>query len=779
MAEGAPARFTVELGGGISTAPVVVAYSAAGTAAQGLDFRAAAGRLTIAAGNARGTITVATLLDGEREPDETLEVRLDAARTAGAATVDPTPAVATIVDVDSRSITIADAEGAEGDGEIEFEVRLLAPSSIAVAVSYRTEDGTAQAGQDYQAAAGTVTFAPGAGSATIAVRVVDDTLDEPDAETFSVRLSDPVAGMLVAGTAAVGSIRDDDDPPDIAIDDARARESVGEIAFPVHLETRSGLPVAVSYRTSDGTAKAGEDYGKAVGSLTIAAGQTRATIRVEVIHDTREEPDETFRVLLSAAQGEAAATGTIIDDDEALERVWLARFGRTVVTHVADVVSDRVTAGAVPYSQVTLGGHRLRPARAAAPAPYSASVLPFRTLDGYELLEDSSFHLLAMPGEEVSSGEGGRWAGWGRAAVTRLTGEEAKAGLSLRGTVVTAAAGVDYDWGPVLAGLALAYSGAGADFQGAVEQLRPRSGTAGSWLVSAHPYARLRVLEGLELWGLLGYGLGGMTLAEDDSVDTGISMMMAGLGLRGTLLPPVASDGFGVVVASDGLAMRAHADTANGTPELDADAIRGRLLVEGSYEAQLGDGSVLTPVVEAGIRYDVGHAEEGIGAELGGGIRYHKPEWGLTATAKGGFVLVHQERRFQEWSLRGAVRLSSDPGGRGPALAINSSAGTHANDVQRPWGADATSILALPDTAAPSGQLDAELGYGVGVDVFGSDALLTPYAGVSAATGAQTYRMGVRAKLGPSLSVSLEGERRESPGAVPAHGVTLRGSLRW
>ena len=779
VAEGAQARFTVELSGGVSTAPVVVAYSASGTAAEGPDFSAPAGSLTIGAGNTRGTITVATRLDGEREPEETLEVRLDAARTAGAATVDPTPAEATIVDVDSRSITIADADGAEGDGEIEFEVRLLTPSSIAVAVSYRTEDGTAQAGQDYQATAGTVTFAAGATSATITVRVVNDTLDEPDAETFGVRLSDPVAGKLVPGTAAVGSIRDDDDPPDIAIDDARARESVGEIAFPVHLETRSGLPVTVSYRTEDGTAKAGEDYERAVGSLTIAAGQTRATIRVEVVHDTREEQDETFRVLLSAAQGEAAATGTIVDDDEAVERVWLARFGRTVATHVADVVSDRVTTGAVPSSQVTLGGRRLQPA-SVAPAPqHSAPVLPFRTLDGYELLADTSFLLLSTPGEEVSSGDAGKWAGWGRGAVTRLTGEEAKAELSLRGTVVTAAAGVDYDWGPVLTGMALAYSGAGADFQGAVEQLHPRSGTAGSWLVSAHPYAHLSVLEGLELWVLLGYGLGGMTLAEDDSVDTDISMMMAGLGLRATLLPPVASDGFGVVVTSDGLAMRANADTANGKPELEADAIRGRLLAEVSYEAQLGDGSVLTPVVEAGIRYDVGHAEEGIGAELGGGVRYHKPEWGLTATAKGGFVLVHQERRFQEWSLRGAVRLSSDPGGRGLALAINSSSGTHAGDVQRPWGSDATAIPALQDTAAPVGQLDAEFGYGAGLDVFGGDALLTPYAGVSVAADAQTYRLGVRASLGTSFSVSLEGERRESPWVVPAHGVTLRGSVRW
>ncbi|MDD9984869.1 MAG: hypothetical protein OXQ31_01210 [Spirochaetaceae bacterium] len=782
VAEGDPAGFTVELSGGLSTAPVVVAYSVAGTTTEGSDYLAAPGSLTIGAGNTRSTVTVATRLDGEREPEETLEVRLDAARTVGAARVEPTPAGVTIVDVDSRSITIADAEGAEGDGKLEFEVRLLAPSSLAVAVSYATEDGTAKAGEDYQAAAGTVTVAAGAGSATITVRVVDDSLDEADRETFTIRLSDPVAGKLATGSMAVGSIRDDDNPPGISIADAGAKESAGEITFPVTLERRSGLPVVVSYRTEDGTAKAGEDYQATVGALTIAAGQTRGTIGVDVIHDTVKEPDETFRIRLTAAgesTGAPSATGTILDDDEAVEQVWLARFGRTVAIHVVDVVGDRATGGGVSSSQATLAGRRLQPVSVATTRQRGGAELPFRALDGYELVAGSSFHLAAMPGDEESTGGAGTWAGWGRGSVTRLTGEEVKAELSLKGTVVTATVGVDYDWGPVLTGLALSYSGAGADFGSAAQQLHPRNGTAGSWLVSAHPYARVTVLEGLELWGSVGYGLGGMTLVEDASVDRAIRMMMAGLGLRGTLLTPAVSEGFGVVVVSDGLVLRANAEAAGGQPEVEADAIRGRLLAEGSYDAQLGDGSVLTPVVEVGVRYDGGHAEEGLGAELGGGVRYHQPEWGLTTTARGGFVLVHQEQRFQEWSLRGAVRLSSDPAGRGLALDIDSSWGTAAVGVQHLGEASEPALLELLEASAVAGRMDAKLGYGFGVNVLGGDVLLVPYVGVTVAGEGQTYRVGGRANFGSSFSVSLQGERRTGPEVAPAHGVSLRGSVRW
>ena len=75
--------------------------------------------------------------------------------------------------------------------------------------------------------------------------------------------------------------------------------------------------------------------------------------------------------------------------------------------------------------------------------------------------------------------------------------------------------------------------------------------------------------------------------------------------------------------------------------------------------------------------------------------------------------------------------------------------------------------------------MDAELSYGVGVNLLGSDALLVPYVGVTVADEAQTYRVGGRANLGSSFSVSLQGERREGPGDAPAHGVALRGSVRW
>ena len=84
---------------------------------------------------------------------------------------------------------------------------------------------------------------------------------------------------------------------------------------------------------------------------------------------------------------------------------------------------------------------------------------------------------------------------------------------SLKGQVGTGTVGVDYDWGGILAGLAVAYSGGRADYQ-VTDQASAKE--ASSWLISAHPYARAQILgDRLTAWGLLGYGLGEMTLAKD------------------------------------------------------------------------------------------------------------------------------------------------------------------------------------------------------------------------------------------------------------------------
>ena len=151
--------------------------------------------------------------DAEDEADETLTV-------TGESDLPVTPASVVLADDDemaSRVLSIADAEAAESAGDMAFAVTLDGPSPAEVTVSYATADpaGTvdpvAGAGVDYESASGTLTFAPGEVSRTIGVSVIDDSLDEPD-ETFALVLADPRGATLGRGSA-LGTIRDDDEPP--------------------------------------------------------------------------------------------------------------------------------------------------------------------------------------------------------------------------------------------------------------------------------------------------------------------------------------------------------------------------------------------------------------------------------------------------------------------------------------------------------------------------------------------------------------------------------------
>ncbi len=106
-------------------------------------------------------------------------------------------------------------EGNSGLTTMTFTVTLDRASSNAVQVAYRTQDGSATSPADYQAQVGSVTFSPGQTSRTVTVAAVGDTLDESDAESFYVYLTDAIGAVLVRNNYGVGRITDDDGDPQL------------------------------------------------------------------------------------------------------------------------------------------------------------------------------------------------------------------------------------------------------------------------------------------------------------------------------------------------------------------------------------------------------------------------------------------------------------------------------------------------------------------------------------------------------------------------------------
>jgi hypothetical protein len=82
-------------------------------------------------------------------------------------------------------------EGDTGTSDMMFVVTRSGGLGPAVQVEFATRDGTAVAGTDYVATGGTLRFAPGQATATVAVSVIGNTVLQSD-RTFGVVLSDPL-----------------------------------------------------------------------------------------------------------------------------------------------------------------------------------------------------------------------------------------------------------------------------------------------------------------------------------------------------------------------------------------------------------------------------------------------------------------------------------------------------------------------------------------------------------------------------------------------------------
>ena len=110
------------------------------------------------------------------------------------------------------TLSVADARVEEApDATLAFAVTLTRERSKETRVDYATEDGTADAGADYTATSGTLTFAPGETARTILVPVLDDAHDE-DEETVLLKLSNPNGARIGRGTAT-GTIENTDHMP--------------------------------------------------------------------------------------------------------------------------------------------------------------------------------------------------------------------------------------------------------------------------------------------------------------------------------------------------------------------------------------------------------------------------------------------------------------------------------------------------------------------------------------------------------------------------------------
>jgi hypothetical protein len=180
----------------------------------GEDYAVTTGSLTFNAGETSKTFAVPIAPDAMPEADEAVLVLLTG--VSGASIGTPASATLTIRDDDpAPSLSIDDVDVVEGSSggttNAVFTVTLSRTSGQVVTVQFATANGSALAGQDYAASAGSLAFASGETTKTVTVPLVADRAFEPD-ETLTVGLS-AAANASIARGQATGVIVDDDAGP--------------------------------------------------------------------------------------------------------------------------------------------------------------------------------------------------------------------------------------------------------------------------------------------------------------------------------------------------------------------------------------------------------------------------------------------------------------------------------------------------------------------------------------------------------------------------------------
>ncbi|XP_054828572.1 sodium/calcium exchanger 3 isoform X4 [Eublepharis macularius] len=188
--------------------------------------------------------------------------------------------------------------------------------SKTIYVDYKTEDGSANAGADYEFTEGTVVLKSGEIQKEFSIGIIDDDIFEED-EHFFVRLSnlrvvetdDPPElnnlpypkAILASPCVATVTILDDDHAGIFTFecDVIHVSESIGVMEVKVLRTSGARGTVIVPFRTVEGTAKGGgEDFEDAYGELEFKNDETVKTIRVKIVDEEEYERQENFFIAL-------------------------------------------------------------------------------------------------------------------------------------------------------------------------------------------------------------------------------------------------------------------------------------------------------------------------------------------------------------------------------------------------------------------------------------------------------------------------------------------------
>ncbi|KAL8609364.1 hypothetical protein ACOMHN_008158 [Nucella lapillus] len=217
----------------------------------------------------------------------------------------------------------------ENEGHVRLGIRRYGNMEKEVKVGIETIDGTATANEDYRPVRTLLTFKPGQGLQDLFVEIIDDDVWEPD-EFFYVKLFQDPQGSpqedVHIGKVSINQVTivNDDEPGKLEFSKPSyiVKESAETAQLTVRRVSGADGEVVVSWKTSDLSAKAGQEYVGDSGKVTFKHGETSKTFTIGIIGIKAAEHEPNFQVVLSSPTGGAEigkipkTIVTLINDEE-------------------------------------------------------------------------------------------------------------------------------------------------------------------------------------------------------------------------------------------------------------------------------------------------------------------------------------------------------------------------------------------------------------------------------------------------------------------------------
>ncbi len=310
-----PAKITLIRTGGAEGVISVEYALTAGTATAVDDYVVSQGTLSFAAEETSRIFTIDIVDDTGVESAETLTITLSDP-TGGADISSPNAATLTIKDNDGGGTTSGGSSAStfnfsalnysmsEALSSITIRVQRTGSTGTA-SVNYATVDSTAKAGSDYTSTNGTLSFASGETEKSFSISLNNDGNTEGN-EKVLIRLTQPNGATIPEGNGEVELTIIDDEVIAFGTGSIKFAEEEYDIdeeekTITLTVKRTGGAmgTVSVDYETTNGLAKAGEDYTSADSTLVFQAGETEKTITIGILQDDKDDPDEMFSVNLS------------------------------------------------------------------------------------------------------------------------------------------------------------------------------------------------------------------------------------------------------------------------------------------------------------------------------------------------------------------------------------------------------------------------------------------------------------------------------------------------